>query len=99
MVGEMTVREFPALQRRLRWITAELAAIERQLELESQQGGTAGVHTHQMLLAEQDELDFILRYYQRQTNGALSRMQWSVVATSMVISLMLLILLVAQRMP
>jgi di/tricarboxylate transporter len=96
----MTVREFPALQRRLRWLTAELSAIERQLELEAQQGaGTSGMHMHQILLAEQDELDFILRYYQRQTNGALSRMQWMVVAVSMVISLMLLILLVAQRMP
>jgi len=92
----MAVREFPALQRRLRWLTAELSAVERQLEMETEQSGSASVHIHQMLLAEQDELGFILHYYQRQTNGALSRMQWMLVAISMVISLVLLILLVIQ---
>lgn len=91
------VREFPALQRRLRWIDTELATVERQMEVEAVHGGNAAVHFHQSLLAEQNELDYILRYYQRQTNGALSRIQWTVVGTSMIVSLSLLILLILQR--
>lgn len=92
-------REFPALHRRLRWIQTELATVERQLEAESFQGISPNAYYQQSLVMEMGELDFILRYYQRQTNGALSRLQWLAVVGSMAISVVLLILLLLQRWP
>jgi hypothetical protein len=91
------VRDFPALYRRLRWLQSELSAVERTLEAEAFQGISPKVYLHQQLSQEQSELDFILRYYQRQTNGALGKMQWLFVAASVVVSLILLLLLLAQR--
>lgn len=92
-------REFPALRRRLRWLQAETATIERGIE---PGGGVASAGASTIYILEQyneemTELDFILRWYQRTTNGALGRMQWMLVVTSVAISSVLLVLLFAQR--
>ncbi len=92
-------REFPALRRRLRWLQAETATIERGIE---PGGGVASAGASTIYILEQyneemTELDFILRWYQRTTNGALGRMQWMLVVASVAISSVLLILLFAQR--
>ena len=92
-------REFPALRRRLRWLQAETATIERGIE---PGGGVASAGASTIYILEQyneemTELDYILRWYQRTTNGALGRMQWMLVVTSVAISSVLLILLFAQR--
>ena len=92
-----SIKEFPALRRRLRWLQSELSAVERTLETEAFQGISPKVYLHQTLNEEHNELDYILRYYQRQTNGALGRMQWSLVAASVVISLILFAMLLAQK--
>jgi len=92
-------REFPALRRRLRWLQAEIGVIERGIE---PGGGAASAGASTIYILEQHneemaEIDYILRWYQRTTNGALGRMQWMLVAASIAISSALLILLVAQR--
>lgn len=92
-----SIKEFPALRRRLRWLQNELSVVERTLEAEAFQGISPKVYLHQQLNEEHNEIDFILRYYQRQTNGALGRMQWSLVAASVVISLIMLILLLVHK--
>ena len=92
-------REFPALRRRLRWLQAEIATIERGLE---PGGGVASAGASTIYILEQHneemtEIDYILRWYQRTTNGALGRMQWMLVLASIAISSALLVLLFAQR--
>ena len=92
-----SARDFPALYRRLRWLQSELSAVERTLEAEAFQGISPKVYLHQQLSEEHTELDYILRWYQRQTNGALGRMQWMFVAASIAVSLILLLMLLAQK--
>ncbi len=92
-------REFPALRRRLRWLQAETATIERGIE---PGGGVASAGASTIYILEQyneemTELDFILRWYQRTTNGALSRMQWMLVGTSLAVSSALLVMLILER--
>lgn len=92
-------REFPALRRRLRWLQAEIGSIERGIE---PGGGVASAGASTIYILEQyndemEEIDYILRWHQRVTNGALSRMQWMLVGSSLVISSALLILLALQR--
>lgn len=43
------------------------------------------------------EIDLILRWHQRVTNGALSRMQWMLVGTSLAVSSALLVMLILER--
>lgn len=92
-------RDFPALRRRLRWLQAEVSVIERGIE---PGGGAVSAGASTIYILEQHneemaEIDYILRWYQRTTNGALGRMQWMLVVASVAISSALLILLVAQR--
>ena len=92
-------REFPALRRRLRWLQAEISVIERSIE---PGGGVASAGASTIYILEQFneemvEIDYILRWYQRTTNGALGRMQWGLVIASVAISSALLVLLVVQR--
>ncbi len=92
-------REFPALRRRLRWLQAEIGTIERGIE---PGGGAASAGASTIYILEQyneemGELDFILRWHQRVNNGALSRMQWMLVGSSLAVSSALLIMLILER--
>lgn len=92
-------REFPALRRRLRELQRLIAEVESNMapgSLEASVGSTT-VYMLGQYNEEANEIDFILRYYQRVTNGALGRLQWMLVVTSVAVSSALLILLVAQR--
>jgi len=91
-------REFPALRRRLRELQRMIAEVESNMapgSLEASVGSTT-VYMLGQFNEEANEIDFILRYYQR-TNGALGRMQWMLVVISMAVSSALLILLFVQR--
>ena len=87
----MSARDFPALQRRLRWLSTEIGTIEHHLDAESvQHTGRAAMPLYQAYLDEMSEIDYLLRYYYRQTNGVLSRTQWVLVLTSVLVSGVLL---------
>lgn len=92
-------REFPALRRRLRELQRLISDVEENMapgSLEASVGSTT-VYLLGQYNQEANEIDFILRWYQRTTNGALGRMQWMLVLASVAISSALLVLLVAQR--
>lgn len=85
-------KEFPQLRRRLRQLDGEINAIERTLEANGGQLGDSAVFLLEGMLHEQAEIDFLLRFYQRQTNGALSRMQWTLMMVAAVVSVVLMAL-------
>lgn len=94
----MVDREFPALRRRLRWLQAEIAVIERGLE---PGGGVASaspqtIYILQQYNEEMAEIDFLLRWHQHVNNGALSKMQWVLVIVALALSSALLVLLVMR---
>ncbi len=92
-------REFPALRRRLRWLQAEIGTIERGIEPGGgvASAGASTIYILEQLNEEMSEIDLILRWHQRVTNGALSRMQWMLVGISLAVSSALLIMLVLER--
>ena len=92
-------REFPALRRRLRWLQAEIGTIERGIEPGGgvASAGASTIYILEQLNEEMSEIDLILRWHQRVTNGALSRMQWMLVGISLAVSSALLIVLVLER--
>ena len=85
-------KEFPQLRRRLRQLDGEINAIERTLEANGGQLGDSAVFLLEGMLHEQAEIDFLLRFHQRQTNGALSRMQWTLMMVAAVVSVVLMAL-------
>lgn len=89
---------FPELDSRIRELEKQLSAVEATMYAEGGSGAST-VYIAERYRAEIAEIRFLLRFYQRSTNGALSRRQWSVVATSLAISCALLILLMLQRWP
>lgn len=89
---------FPELDSRVRDLERQLYAVEATMQAEGGSGAST-VYIAERYRAEIAEIRFLLRFYQRSTNGALSRRQWSVVATSLAISCALLILLMLQRWP
>ena len=89
---------FPELDSRVRDLERQLSAVEITMQAEGGSGAST-VYIAERYRAEIAEIRFLLRFYQRATNGALSRRQWSIVAASMAISCALLILLVLQRWP
>lgn len=92
-------REFPALRRRLRWLQAEIGTIERGIEPGGgvASAGASTIYILEQLNEEMSEIDLILRWHQRVTNGALSRMQWMLVGTSLAVSSALLVMLILER--
>jgi hypothetical protein len=92
-------KEFPQLRRRVRQLDGDINAIERTLEANAGQLGDNAVYLLESMTKEQAEIDFLLRFYQRQTNGALSRMQGMLVAGALAFSVALLVLLLLQRLP
>lgn len=89
---------FPELERHLRYLENQLGAVETTMEAESGSGAST-VYIAERYRAEIAEIKFLLRFYSKATNGALSRRQWSIVASSLAISCALLILLMLQRWP
>lgn len=93
------LREFRALRRRRDDLREMIRDVERNMipgSIEASVGSTTVYLLHQYN-EEADEIDFILRWHQRVTNGALSRMQWMLVGTSLAVSSALLIMLILER--
>ena len=93
------LREFRALRRRLHNLREMIADIERNMtpgSIEASVGSTT-VYLLNQYNEEADEIDFILRWHQRVTNGALSRMQWMLIGTSLAVSSALLVMLILER--
>jgi hypothetical protein len=91
--------DFPEVRRRIHFLEAQISDIERVLSLATPDAETqAAIYRTEQANRELQQIDFLLRYYQRQNNGKLSKMQTGLFVVSVMVSILMLILLLVERL-
>jgi hypothetical protein len=91
--------DFPEVRRRIHSLEAQISDIERVLSLATPDAETqAAIYRTEQANRELQQIDFLLRYYQRQNNGKLSKMQTGLFVVSVMVSILMLILLLVERL-
>jgi len=92
------IDNFVATRRRLRWLSDEIATITRSLEPYGN-GTTTATYILDQHEAELTQTEFLLRYYERSTNGhRMTRWQWALLIASLATTITLLIVYVVDRL-
>ena len=91
--------DFPEVRRRIHALEAQISDIERMLGLATPDAETqSAIYRMEQANRELQQLDYLLRYHQRQTNGALSKMQMWLFVISFALSAVMLILYALERL-
>lgn len=90
--------DFPEVRRRIHALEAQISDIERMLGLATPDAETqSAIYRMEQASRELQQLDYLLRFYQRHTNGALSKMQMWLFLISFALSALMLGLYILER--
>ena len=91
--------DFPDVRRRIHALEAQISDIERTLSLATPDAETqAAIYRMEQANRELQQLDFLLRFHQRQTNGKLSKLQLWMFVISVGLSAIMLVLFTLERL-
>jgi hypothetical protein len=90
--------DFPDVRRRIHFLETQISDIERMLSLARPDAETqAAIYRMEQASRELQQLEYLLRFYQRHTNGALNKMQMWLFLTSFALSALMLGLYILER--